>query len=43
MRWIFCIVLLFGFLAWDIAENDGHYTHLIADSADDLAREIHLR
>jgi len=29
MRWVFLVVLLFVFLAWDIAENYGHYTHIL--------------
>jgi hypothetical protein len=43
MRWILCIIALFMFLAWDIAANNGHFTHMITDSGDDLARELHLR
>jgi hypothetical protein len=42
MRWIICIIALFMFLAWDIAANNGHYTHLISGEIDDLGRELHL-
>jgi hypothetical protein len=34
MRWVLCVILLFSFLAWDIAGNNGHYTHLITDALD---------
>ena len=42
MRWVFLVVLLFVFLAWDIAENYGHYTHMISSEIDDLGRRLGL-
>jgi hypothetical protein len=42
MRLTFLIVLLFGFLAWDIAENNGHYTHTISSEIGDLGRQLGL-
>ena len=42
MRWAFLVVLLFVFLAWDIAENYGHYTHMISSEIDDLGRRLGL-
>jgi hypothetical protein len=42
MRWVFLVVLLFVFLAWDIAENYGHYTHMISSEIDDLGRRFGL-
>jgi hypothetical protein len=43
MRWILCVIALFLFLAWDIAENDGQFTRMITDSIHALEREINLR
>jgi hypothetical protein len=43
MRWVICVILLFGFLAWDIAGNNGLFTHLITDALDDPGRALHLR
>ena len=43
MRLVILIVLLFGFLAWDIAENGGHYTHMISEEIGDLGRQLGLR
>jgi hypothetical protein len=40
MRYILGIILVFGFLAWDIAANGGHFTHLAVDTLDDLARQL---
>jgi len=42
MRWVFLVVLLFVFLGWDIAENYGHYTHMISSEIDDLGRRLGL-
>jgi hypothetical protein len=42
MRLVLLIVLLFVFLAWDIAENNGHYTHMISGEIDDLGGQIGL-
>jgi hypothetical protein len=42
MRLAFVVVLLFAFLAWDIAENDGHYTHTISREIGDLGRQLGL-
>ena len=30
MHWALCIIFLFAFLAWGLAENNGHYAHLIS-------------
>jgi hypothetical protein len=43
MRVVFLIVLLFGFLTWDIAENSGHYTHMISGEIGDLGGRLGLR
>ena len=40
MRYILGIILVFGFLAWDIAANSGHFTHLVVDTLEDLARQL---
>jgi hypothetical protein len=42
MRLALCIIFLFAFLAWDIAENDGHYTHMISSEIGDLGRQLGL-
>ena len=42
MRLAFLIVLLFVFLAWDIAENNGHYTHTISSEIGDLSHQLGL-
>lgn len=42
MRTLFLLVLLFLFLAWDIAENHGHYTHSISGEIDDLGQQLGL-
>jgi hypothetical protein len=42
MRLALVVVLLFGFLAWDIAENNGHYTHMISSEIGDLGRQLGL-
>jgi hypothetical protein len=34
--------LLFGFLTWDIAENNGHYTRMISSEIGDLGRQLGL-
>jgi hypothetical protein len=43
MRLMFVAIFAFFFLAWDIRQNDGHYTHKIVRSFDDLKREIGWR
>ena len=43
MRLILLVVLLFGFLAWDLAANNGLYTHMISGDIDDLGRQLGLR
>ena len=43
MRLAFVVVLLFVFLAWDIAENNGHYTHMISSEIGDLGRQLGLQ
>jgi hypothetical protein len=40
MRLAFVVVLLFALLAGDIAENDGHYTHMISSEIGDLGRQL---
>lgn len=42
MRLVFWIVLLFMFLAWDIAENNGHYTHTISSEIGDIGLQLGL-
>ena len=42
MRWIIAVIAVFGFLAWDISANNGHYVHQISAMADDLARQLGL-
>jgi hypothetical protein len=45
MRWVFLVFLLvslFGFLAWDIAENNGHYRNWISGEFDDLGQQLGL-
>ena len=43
MRLAFVVVLFFVFLAWDIAENNGHYTHMISSKIGDLGRQLGLQ
>ena len=43
MRLVILIVLLFGFFAWDIAENSGLYTHMISGEIGDIGRQLGLR
>jgi hypothetical protein len=40
MRWLFLVVVMFGFFAWDIASNDGRYTNEIRDTIEDLGRQL---
>jgi hypothetical protein len=42
MRLAFVVVLLFVFLAWDLAENNGYYTHMISSEVGDLGRQMGL-
>jgi hypothetical protein len=42
MRLIFCLVLVFGFLAWDITADNGHYSHLVASQVDNLGEQLGL-
>jgi hypothetical protein len=45
MRRIFLVILLFslfGFLAWGIAENNGHYAHMISSGIGDVGRRLGL-
>jgi hypothetical protein len=43
MRLVILIVLMFGFMAWDIAENRGLYTHMISKEIGDLGRQLGLQ
>jgi hypothetical protein len=43
MRLMLVPIFAFGFLAWDLRQNDGHYTHQIIASIDDLKREVRWR
>ena len=43
MRLAFVVVLFFVFLAWDIAENNGHYTDVISGEIGDLGRQLGLQ
>ena len=42
MRLVLLVILLFGVLAWDIAENNAHYTHMISREIDDLGQQLGL-
>ena len=42
MRWIIAVIAVFGFLAWDISANNGHYVHQISDMTKDLGRQLGL-
>jgi hypothetical protein len=42
MRWALCIIFLFAFLAWGLAENNGHYAHMISSGIGDLGRRLGL-
>jgi hypothetical protein len=42
MRWAFCIIFVFAFLAWGLAENNGYYAHMIASGIGDLGRRLGL-
>ena len=39
---LFLIVSLFMFLAWDIVENTGHYTHTISSEIGDIGHQLGL-
>ena len=42
MRWLFALVAVFGFLAWDISANNGHYVHQLGDMVDDFEQRLGL-
>ena len=43
MRLIWVAIFAFGFLVWHIRRNDGHYTHQIIASIDEIKREVRWR
>ena len=42
MRLVLLSILLFGVLAWDIAENNAQYTHMISGEIDDFGQQLGL-
>ena len=40
MRLVLVAIFVFGFLAWDIGQNDGHYTRHIGVYLDDIGRSV---
>jgi hypothetical protein len=40
MRLILVAIFVFGFLAWDISQNNGQYTHNISAYLDDIGRSV---
>jgi hypothetical protein len=43
MRLLICLVLTFGFVAWDVARNHGFYTHSLHHQLEDLIQQADLR
>ncbi len=42
MRWLFALVVVFGFLAWDISANNGHYVHQLGEMVDNFEQRLGL-
>ena len=42
MRFVFCLVMVFGFLAWDVSANNGHYTHVVSAQINNLGAQLGL-
>ena len=40
MRLILVAIFVFGFLTWDISQNDGHYARHINAYLDDIGRTV---
>jgi hypothetical protein len=40
MRLLLAIVVVFAFLVWDMARNNGHYTHLLNASVSSIGRQF---
>lgn len=40
MRLTLMAIFVFGFLAWDMSRNHGHYTRHFSAYLDDLGREL---
>ena len=43
MRPALAALLVFGFLAWDMSKNHGHYSRMLSASLDDAARQVRWR
>jgi hypothetical protein len=43
MRLLICLVLMFGFVAWDVTHNRGSYTHSWHHEIEKLIQSADLR
>ena len=43
MRWTFFALFIFAFFAWDVAADNGYYTHLIAHQINEAREQLGLR